>query len=1180
MRSALLGMAAVANPAYVRSGAWNASVMPEPDPCDCNGKSRQCMFDIELLRRTGNGYLCLNCIDNTEGANCERCKEGFYRQHDHNSCVACNCNPTGFPGVIVIQLEAQASVCQGTAFVRQQSQEISATGILLSFTYEVRQSCKQGYYNLDTRNPEGCSQCFCSGHSAKCTSATNYSVHKITSSFQQGDEGWQAQGNGSPLPLQWSSHHKVVYVAARRSDPIYFVAPVKFLGNQQLSYGQTLSFDYRVNRPGRRPSQHDIVLEGAGLKITTPLMPNGRMLSCRASQTYTFRLDEHPNSNWSPRLSRTEYHSLIGNLTALRIRATYGDTTGYLSNVILISAQPTSGTPAPWVEQCVCPAGYQGQFCEKCAPGYKRENSGRHGALSNCVESVILEMKTWSPYMLPVQLTFTDPHGTHRAASHAHAKVAMAVRSSRAQGKLFAIGAFQALMKLTEDSCFKSHSTLREGVRCEFCISGYFGDPLGEQGPVQPCQPCQCENVDPNASWMCNQLTGECYCKDGFFGNPLSPNPAEKCQGAEKCLDPDLACNCSPVGALEPMQCQRDGSCICKPGFEGRNCEQHPHCPACYSRVKTQVDQYLQKLQGLEMLVHQIKTSGNQGDNAELERKMREAEEMLQQVLREVQSLQASDRALGSRLSKMKTQGLTYQSRLDEINETTNRLQSLGRQYQSQVQDARRLVERARVDLEQSKAQMGSVANIIDLRGNCVATQKQSICSITEDQKIIPSPDIPGSSNSFLILAQEAMKLANSHMQLANTIEQASWAAEDATQQALALLQSSASGESILANSAHGLRKKYDEVKLLSSELEADAGKAASDADRIYQSSQLLLGSLARLPKVDTNFFQEEASQLRQKADSLSGLVETYMAEYKQLQGNIQNWEAEMKELLQKGQNDRLVSVQLLSRANLAKSKARQALSAGNVTFDEVESILKNLREFNLQVGDRQAEAKDAMQRLPLISSMIASANEKTRRAEAALGTAVTEAGTARRMAGEAKEIAGGIDQEITRLALEANRTADGVLALEQGIFSLQNEAKDMESELQKKALEVDMDATMVQETLQMSQRAKADAGNAGRAVQDMLSALEDILRMMDQPEAMDEQGVNLLEMNLSKTRVRHSQLKELMFQMEQTASRQKRKIETLERSITEILADIKNLEDIRDNLPPKCYNVQPIERP
>lgn len=67
--------------------------------------------------------------------------------------------------------------------------------------------------------------------------------------------------------------------------------------------------------------------------------------------------------------------------------------------------------------------------------------------------------------------------------------------------------------------------------------------------------------------------------------------------------------------------------------------------------------------------------------------------------------------------------------------------------------------------------------------------------------------------------------------------------------------------------------------------------------------------------------------------------------------------------------------------------------------------------EFDLQVGNKQLEATEAMQRLPVISSTVASANEKTRRAEAALGAAVTEAEAARRMAGEAKEMAGGINQ-------------------------------------------------------------------------------------------------------------------------------------------------------------------------
>lgn len=115
-------------------------------------------------------------------------------------------------------------------------------------------------------------------------------------------------------------------------------------------------------------------------------------------------------------------------------------------------------------------------------------------------------------------------------------------------------------------------------------------------------------------------------------------------------------------------------------------------------------------------------------------------------------------------------------------------------------------------------------------------------------------------------------------------------------------------------------------------------------------------------------------------------------------------------------------------------------MSAGNATFYEVEQILKSLRgnvletlpfpclvgshkgsaasfphaflsEFNLQADDKRREAEDAMRRLPIISSMVASAREKTDRAEAILGSAASESKAASSAAGEAKEITMGIQQ-------------------------------------------------------------------------------------------------------------------------------------------------------------------------
>lgn len=63
----------------------------------------------------------------------------------------------------------------------------------------------------------------------------------------------------------------------------------KFLGNQILSYGQNLTFSFRVDRRDIRLSAEDVVLEGAGLRVSVPLIAQGNPYPSENALTYTFR---------------------------------------------------------------------------------------------------------------------------------------------------------------------------------------------------------------------------------------------------------------------------------------------------------------------------------------------------------------------------------------------------------------------------------------------------------------------------------------------------------------------------------------------------------------------------------------------------------------------------------------------------------------------------------------------------------------------------------------------------------------------------------------------------------------------------------------------------------------------------------------------------------------------------
>ncbi|XP_065079146.1 basement membrane-specific heparan sulfate proteoglycan core protein isoform X5 [Ochlerotatus camptorhynchus] len=318
------------------------------EKCECNGHSDEC----DAV--TGD---CLNCRHNTYGNDCEYCQPPFVGNATGGTAYDCTLDrPTDHVNCQHCDQRGSTGRCEDRCECKR-----------LVEGYRCDQ-CREGSFDLNANNIDGCRECFCSGVTKSCSKSRLF--REDLPLFITGEEeftltnrdGQVLSSDGFDVAPQMNE----ISYNFRDRNTYYWSLPERLLGNQILSYGANLTIAQSTVGSEPKPDQ-DIILIGNGLKVfwSRPHYEDG---------VYSVPLLESYWTVLGPRgpykASRNDLLTVLSKLDHILVRATVRDytTRSSISDIALGTAvsQHTDLGPADEIEVCRCPPGYRGTSCELC----------------------------------------------------------------------------------------------------------------------------------------------------------------------------------------------------------------------------------------------------------------------------------------------------------------------------------------------------------------------------------------------------------------------------------------------------------------------------------------------------------------------------------------------------------------------------------------------------------------------------------------------------------------------------------------------------------------------------------------------------------------------------------------------------------------------------------------------
>ncbi|XP_071996224.1 usherin isoform X2 [Engystomops pustulosus] len=485
-------------------------------PCRCHNHSSSCHYDASVDphpddHHRGGGGVCDDCSHNTAGRNCDVCKISFYRKFGADPSAADVCQPCDCH---------QA----GTLNNSQNCEELGGQcRCKVNVGGRRCDQCKDGYYNLQESNPDGCQPCHCN------TSGTingSHDCHRNTGQCQCKAHVTGPRCDGCRLGFRGdaSGAQRCIQCTCSPYGAInHFCNPSSGQCKCRENVGGAdcdtcIDNYYGLDADGCKPCEchTEGIIPGTVCDAVTGQCVCQRNVGGR-------RCDE---------CSEGYYKSTQnGSTSCLPCRC---DGSGAVN--ASQSCDQSTG-------QCVCKASVTGRRCSTCSDHtYNLSSENSRGCQDcNCDPKGTVQGSTCDPVHGQCQCL-----PNYQGRRCAQCKPGFYISSDRSSLGCVPCdchprGSTNATCDAMTGQCYCQDSSLT-GLKCDQCRETFFGF----DSDAGRCQPCSCHPAGA-VTTSCHAVTGQCLCKELVSGRSCS-----HCAEGSSSLDGRNPYGCSSSPSQQP----------------------------------------------------------------------------------------------------------------------------------------------------------------------------------------------------------------------------------------------------------------------------------------------------------------------------------------------------------------------------------------------------------------------------------------------------------------------------------------------------------------------------------------------------------------------------------------------------------------------------------------------------